>query len=130
MPIFKKGKRYEPLNYRPISLTSVTCKMLEKLVCRHIHAYLDEHSILSEHQFGFRAGRSTIDQLLLVYEEVSQSVDDGKLVDVILFDYSKAFDVVNHEILLTKLCHVGIDGHILAWISSFLSQRSMQVSVT
>ena len=67
------------------------------------------HSILSEHQFGFRSGRSTIGQLLLVYEEVSQLVDDGKLVNVILFDYSKAFDVINHEILLTKLCYVGID---------------------
>lgn len=129
VPIFKKGNRYEPLNYRPISLTSVPCKMMERLICMHIYDYLDEHSILSDHQFGFRSGRSTVDQLLLVYEEVHQSVDNGKSFDVILFDYSKAFDVVNHDILLTKLHLIGINGQILDWISSFLTGRSLQVSV-
>lgn len=129
VPIFKKGNRYVPLNYRPISLTSVPCKTMERLISKHIYTYLDDHSILSDHQFGFRSGRSTIDQLLLVYEDVSKYVDDGRSVDVVLFDYSKAFDVVNHEILLTKLHHVGINGQILAWISSFLSHRSMHVCV-
>ena len=129
VPIFKKGNRYVPLNYRPISLTPVSCKLMERLISRHIYEYLDEHSILSDHQFGFRSGRSTVDQLLLVYEEVSRLVDGGESVDVILFDYSKAFDVVNHEILLTKLKCVGIDGLILAWISSFLTNRSMNVCV-
>ena len=129
IPIFKKGNRYDPLNYRPISLTSVCCKTMERLVCRHITEFLEERHLLSDHQFGFRSGRSTVEQLLIVYEEVSESVDSGKLVDVVLFDYSKAFDVVRHEILLTKLYHIGIQGQVLEWVKSFLTNRVMQVSV-
>ena len=129
VPIFKKGNRYEPLNYRPVSLTSVVCKTMERLVTKHISDYLEEHSLLSDHQFGFRSGRSTTDQLLLVYERVSELVDNGEIVDVIYFDYSKVFDIVNHVILLTKLRGIGIDGKILAWISSFLTDRTLQVCV-
>ena len=129
IPIFKKGNRYDPLNYRPISLTSVCCKTMERLICRHITGFLEEHNILSDHQFGFRAGRSTVDQLLLVYEEVSRDVDSGRLVDVILFDYSKAFDVVRHQILLAKLHSIGVQGDILRWVQQFLTNRLMQVSV-
>ena len=129
VPIFKKGNRYNPLNYRPISLTSVCCKSMERLICRHITEFLEEHSLLSDHQFGFRSGRSTIDQLLLVYEEVSACVDNDQLVDVVFFDYSKAFDVVRHEILLSKLQCIGIQGGILRWVEQFLTNRWMQVSV-
>ena len=129
IPIFKKGSRYDPLNYRPISLTSVCCKTLERIISNHIREYLDTNSLLSEHQFGFRTGYSTSDQLLLVYEEVSACVDDGEVVDIVLCDYSKAFDVVCHSILLAKLSSIGIDGQILAWITSFLSDRSMEVLV-
>ena len=129
IPIFKKGTRYDPLNYRPISLTSVVCKTMERLITRHISDYLEEHALLTDHQFGFRSGRSTTDQLLIVYETVSGIVDNGGTVDVIYFDYSKAFDVVNHEILLTKLRSIGIKGEILAWISSFLTDRTLQVCV-
>ena len=129
IPLFKKGTRYDPLNYRPISLSSVVCKTMERLITRHISDYLEEHALLTDHQFGFRSGRLTVDQLLLVYETVSGLVDDGETVDVIYFDYSKAFDIVNHEILLTKLRCIGIDGDILAWISSFLTDRTLQVCV-
>ena len=69
-PIYKKGSRYDTLNYRPISLTSVPCKCLERIICQQLTAYLEDNSILTDHQFGFRAGRSTMDQLLLVYNDV------------------------------------------------------------
>ena len=128
IPIFKKGSRNDPLNYRPISLTSVCCKTMERLLTQHLTSFLEERSLLNANQFGFRAGRSTMDQLLLVYCEVSKCVDEGSVVDVILFDYSKAFDVVCHDILLAKLHCIGVQGRILQWISSFLSNRVMRVS--
>ena len=129
IPIFKKGHRYEPLNYRPVSLTPVCCKVLEHIIANHLRAYLDDNALLSHHQFGFRQGRSTMDQLLLVYDEIASSVDAGSTVDLILFDYSKAFDVVSHKVLISKLHLLGIDGQLLSWIESFLSDRKMQVSV-
>ena len=128
IPIFKKGSRNDPLNYRPVSLTSVSCKTMERLITQHLTGYLEDSALLDVNQFGFRAGRSTMDQLLLVYAEVSKFVDEGRTVDLILFDYSKAFDVVCHDILLAKLQHIGIQGAILDWISSFLSDRVMRVS--
>ena len=77
VPIHKKGSRCDALNYRPISLTSVTCKCLERLIARQLTDYLESNNILSDHQFGFRSGRSTMDQLLLVYEDVSSCLDSG-----------------------------------------------------
>ena len=129
IPIFKKGHRFEPLNYRPVSLTPVCCKVMEHIIADHLLSYLGDNSLLSDHQFGFRHGRSTMEQLLLVYDEISASVDSGSIVDLVLFDYSKAFDVVCHIVLLTKLQSIGINGQILSWISSFLTDRKMQVSV-
>ena len=129
IPIFKKGLRLDPLNYRPVCLTSVCCKRLERKLSDHIYNYLDSSSILSSHQFGFRPGHSTTEQLLLVYEYVSEMIDRGETVDVVLFDYSKAFDVVPHSILIDKLKNIGIDGEILSWISSFLMGRTMRVNV-
>ena len=128
-PIYKKGPRYNPLNYRPISLTSVCCKTMERIVCAHLRDYLESNSLLSENQFGFRTGRSTSDQLLLVYNSISRHVDSGGICDVILFDFSKAFDTVCHDILLAKLRAIGIDDNLLLWISSFLTNRKMKVSV-
>ena len=65
IPLFKKGSLYDLLNYRPVSLTSVCCKTLERIVAKHIHEYLESNAILSDHQFGFRPGRSVMEQLLL-----------------------------------------------------------------
>ena len=129
IPIFKKGHQIDLLNYRPVCLTSVVCKRLERKLSEHIYNYLQSSSLLSSHQFGFRPGYSTTEQLMLVYEEVSAGVDAGRTVDVVLFDYSKAFDVVPHAVLLKKLEHLGIEGDVLCWISSFLMGRTMRVSV-
>ena len=112
-----------------MSLTPVCCKVMEHIVADHLLSYLGDNSLLSDHQYGFRHGRSTMEQLLLVYADISASVDSGSIVDLVLFDYSKAFDVVCHKVLLTKLHSIGVDGQILSWISSFLTDRKMQVSV-
>ena len=114
-PIFKKGVRYDPLNYRPISINSACGKELERVICSHLRNYLESNSLLSERQFGFRTGRSTVDQLLLVYDEVSKMVDKGGAVDVILFDFSKAFDIVSHAIMLNKLNRLGVQDKLWQW---------------
>ena len=78
IPIFKKGERFDALNYRPISTTSVCSKTFERLLCEDLANYLQSNNILSPHQFGFRAHRSTMDQLLMVYDSVSKSMDRGR----------------------------------------------------
>ena len=90
---------------------------------------METNSILNDDQFGFRPGRSVEDQLLLTYNAVSKWMDTGNVVDIILFDFSKAFDTVNHQILFTKLNLLGINGIILSWIKTFLTNRSMEVAV-
>ena len=129
IPIHKKGSKYDPLNYRPLSMTSVPCKKLESLIVSELNAYLNQHSILTPHQFGFRAGHTTMDQLTIVYNEVTKHVDNGCIVDMVLFDFSKAFDVVSHDILLQKLSCLGISGRILQWLTDFLTGRTMCVEV-
>ena len=129
IPIHKGGSRYEPLNYRPVSLTSVPCKCMERILVMAISDYLEGNDILSRHQFGFRKGRSTEDQLLLTYAEVSSWMDAGYIVDVVLLDFSKAFDVVNHRILISKLREIGISEQVVVWVQSLIGGRSMRVAV-
>ena len=90
-PIFKKGSHSDPLNYRPISLTSVCSKSMERIIVSAIQDYLDHNDILSPAQFGFRSGRSVQDQLVLTYNTVSREYDIGNIVELILFDFRKAF---------------------------------------
>jgi len=128
-PIFKKGSHFDPLNYRPISLTPVLCKSMERLVARQLFGFLDGHFILDDSQYGFRPNRSVIDQLLLTYNYITDWYDKGMVVDLIFFDFKKAFDVVHHKTLLDKLVSIGIAGNLLAWIKSFLCGRLMKVCV-
>ena len=128
-PIFKSGSKFDPLNYRPVSITSAPCKVAERLIANHILDYLDQEDILCRRQFGFRKGRSTEDQLLLSYGKIAKDLDLGYKVDAIYLDFSKAFDVISHSILLEKLEAIGLPPLILGWIRSFLCGRSMHVSV-
>ena len=129
IPIFKKGSRCNPLNYRPISITSVCCKTMERIVTNRLVEYLETNGILATEQYGFRKGRSVEDQLLLAYNDVTEWVDQGFIVDIVHFDCSKAFDVVNHSILLTKLRCIGIEDFFLDWIYAFLTERIMYVVI-
>ena len=128
-PIFKKGPRLDPLNYRPVSITSVPCKTLEKVIASHMRTYLEENNLLSENQFGFRSKHSTTDQLLLCYNDITREVDQGKMTDMIFFDFSKAFDKVCHSILIGKLRDLGFSPQLTRWIQQFLTARRMQVRV-
>ena len=128
-PIYKgKGARSDPLNYRPISLTSIPCKTMERIIAAALTKYF-ETNIISPFQFGFRSGRSTTEQLLLTYDDISSWLDNKEVVELIMFDFSKAFDRVNHRLLLKKLKKLGVSGPLLDWIRDFLVGRKMAVSV-
>ena len=86
IPLYKKSFRYDPLNYRPVSLTSVSCKVLEKIVVRHLFDYLDENNLINKFQYGFRACHSTVDQLIATYNDVTLMLDNCKIVDLIFFE--------------------------------------------
>ena len=126
-PVFKKGVRTDPANYRPISLTSIPCKVLEHIIYSHVMSHLEHHNILTNIQFGFRQRRSADLQLLLTVHDLALGLNKGSQTDAILLDFSKAFDKVSHRLLLLKLQHHGIRGQLLNWITSFLQDRTQQV---
>ena len=128
-PIYKKGARNLPENYRPISLTSIACKLMEKLVRDRIICHLVENGLLSPKQFGFVSGRSTITQLLNYLDKCADVVAGGGIVDSIYFDFSKAFDTVPHKRLSVKMKAYGIEGKLLAWVEAFLTGREQMVRV-
>ena len=125
----KKGSRHLPENYRPISLTSILCKTMEKFIRDSVVDHLLENGLLSKKQFGFIRGRSTLTQLLFYLDECLKKTANGNVVDTIYLDFSKAFDTVPHRRLLGKLESYGIHGEILSWIKSFLQDRTQQVIV-
>lgn len=123
VPIFKSGDRSLPLNYRPISLTSTVCKLLEHVIHSQVINYLEEHNIIFKYQHGFRKGYSCETQLAGFIQDLHSSVDAGIQVDSIFLDFSKAFDRVPHNRLLTKLALLNIHPLVLAWVKHFLSSR-------
>ena len=128
-PIFKKGERTKPSNYRPVSLTSVSCKVLEHILHSNIMSHLDSFNILTDWQHGFRTKHSCNTQLIQTVHDFAQSLDLRKQTDVIIMDFSKAFDVVPHKRLLLKLKHFGIQNNTHRWITNFLTQRHQRVVV-
>jgi len=127
--IFKKGSRSDPGNYRPVSLTCITGKVLEAIVRDSIVDYFNQYGFYSECQHGFRNKRSCMSQLLQVMERLTLAFDESTPVDVVYLDFRKAFDTVPHERLVLKLEAYGITGRISGWVKSFLSDRSQRVRV-
>ena len=127
IPIFKKGEKYLASNYRPVSLTCICCKLLEHIVVSNILNHLDQHNILVDCQHGFRAKRSCETQLLSLNHELLNNLHSGTQTDLIILDFSKAFDKVPHRKLLRKLDNYGIRGNTWKWVSAFLSNRMQQV---
>ena len=127
VPIFKKGDRSLPANYRPVSLTSITCKVLEHVIHSSIMDHFDQHQILSDTQHGFRKRRSCETQLLVTIHDIASKLSRGKQIDAVLLDFSKAFDKVPHKRLLHKLHFYGVRNSTLGWIQAFLTHRSQQV---
>ena len=128
-PIFKHGGKADPGNYRPVSLTSVPCKVLERILRRKICAHLTDHNLINSRQHGFLPGRSCLSNLLGFLDEVADRLDRGESVEVIYMDFKKAFDSVNHRLLIAKLHAYGVAGNICRWIQEFLNARTFRVRV-
>ena len=128
-PMHKGGSPHSPSNYRPISLTCVLGKCLERLIKSAMQSHLASLDLLSPTQHGFQKGRSCITNLLLARETWAESLDSGLHLDVVFIDFSKAFDKVPHRRLLRKLNSYGISGKLLTWIADFLKDRQMLVKV-
>ena len=128
-PIYKKGTKSDPANYRPISLTCLCCKVLEHIVLSHMAKHLSQHRIILDSQHGFRERLSTVTQLITSVNDWSTTLEHRGQSDVILLDFSKAFDRVSHHHLSAKLNYYGIRGSTLSWINAFLSNRFQAVSV-
>jgi len=129
VPVFKKGDRHDPSNYRPISLTSICCKVMEHILCHSIMKHLEENQILSNFQYGFRPAHSCEAQLITLTEEIHHALDCRHQVDLIMLDFSKAFDTVPHSRLLRKLKHYGINGKLHDWLTTWLTKRTQQVVI-
>jgi len=131
VPIYKSGRKEEPLNYRPVSLTSVLCKICEKLIKKQWVEFLEKQEIIVDGQFGFRKGRSCVTNLLSFYSRAVEEVQerDG-WVDCVYLDLKKAFDKVPHTRLLWKLKYKGgLKGKTLRWMESYLRGREMRTVV-
>ena len=128
-PIFKKGCKADPANYRPVALTSVLCKVMERLLRIGMLNYLEHNGLLSQHQHGFTRKRSCLTNLLETFEAWTDALDTGYGVDVVYLDFRKAFDTVPIQRLLYKLRYYGIEGRLYNWIEDFLTARKTRVNV-
>ena len=129
IPIFKAGDSTSMDNYRPISLLSTFSKILEKLVAARLLSYLNQNSILSKWQFGFRSCHSTIHPMVHFLNEITDSLNKKKHSIAIFCDLKKAFDTCDHNILLLKLKRYGVTGTELQWFESYLTKRKQFVSI-
>jgi len=128
-PIFTKGSRNLAENYRPVSLTSVICKLFESIMRDTMVRHLEEKLLIGNSQHGFRKGRSCLSNLLSILDKVTGSVDSGNSIDVIFLDFAKAFDKVPHKRLTMKLESHGISGKVLQWASEWLRRRMKRVCI-
>ena len=129
IPIFKKGSHLKVSNYRPISLLSNLNKIFEKLIFDRVYGFLEKYECIYEHQYGFRKKHSTNHALISITEKIRNSLDKNLYAVGVFVDFQKAFDTVNHNILIEKLDHYGIRGCINQWFKSYLSDRKQYVSI-
>ena len=129
IPIFKNGARSEPKNYRPVTLTSHLIKIFERVLIKNLVKYLENNDLLNDGQHGFRKGRSCLSQLMDHYQSLLNIMETGEAADVIYLDFAKAFDKVDHGILIRKLTGLGVGGSVLCWIYAFLKGRLQTVKV-
>jgi len=129
-PIFKKGDKTLVKNYRPISLTSIVCKTLEKVVRQQLMQHMTENTLIAPEQHGFLEGRSCTTNLLSTMEKWTEALDQGQPMDAIYLDFAKAFDTVPHQRLSRKLLSYGVEGQALNWINNFLSDRWQTVNIS
>ena len=129
VPIFKAGDSSALTNYRPISVLTFFAKVFEKIVYNKLLNFISDNNILYDHQYGFRKGRSTQQAIITLVDKITKSQDIGDIVITLLIDLKKAFDTIDHRILLRKLYSYGIRGSMLKWMESYLTDRSQYVVI-
>ena len=127
VPVYKSNERNNISNYRPISILSYFSKFFEKVMYNRLYGFLAEFSIIAKSQFGFRKNHSTYMPLILLHSRIAEAMDQGKYIIGVFLDLAKAFDTVNHEILLRKLEHYGVRGVTLRWFKDYLNNRMQNV---
>ena len=129
IPLYKGNERDLVVNYRPLSLLMTISKVLEKLIYIHLYKYLEKNNILFDSQYGFRTKQSCEHAISELISKLLHSKEDGKKSSVLFLDLSKAFDTLNHSILLGKLDSYGIRGTQLNWFKSYLDRRKLSAKV-
>ena len=129
VPIYKKGPKGDPGNYRPVSLTSIPGKLMESIIKDELMGHLLENNLIKETQHGFFPGRSCTTNMLVFMNKVTEAVDCGDSVDIFYLDFSKAFDKVPHDKLILKLRAKGVAERVVEWIQNWLADRTQVVKV-
>jgi len=129
-PIFKKGKKEDPGNYRPVNLTSVPGKMMEQLILEVFIKQVEENKFIRSSQHGFTKGKSCLTNLIAFYYGVISWADEGRAVGVVYLDFSKAFDTVSHNVLLGRLRKCGLDEWSVRWTENWLNGRAQRVVIS
>ena len=128
-PIYKGGDRYEAKNYRPVALTSHIIKVFERIITSRLTSYLEREGLMNSEQHGFRRYRSCTSQLIQHHQDILDALGEGHSFDTVYLDFAKAFDKVDHGILLRKLHTLGVGGPVLRWVHNFLTNRECAVVV-
>ncbi len=129
VPLFKKGNKLDPTNYRPVSLTSIVCKIMERIIRDQMMVYLVENNLISKEQHGFVNNKSCITNLLETLDLITQAFGEDYSIDILFLDFAKAFDSVSHVKLLKKLFGLGFVSFMLNWCKAFLSNRVQRVVI-
>jgi hypothetical protein len=129
IPVYKKGDKTNPANYRPVALLSLLSKIMEGYVSFHLVRHLEKNQLLSDHQFGFRKGHSTLHPLLILHQLGADALDKLQELYVTALDIAGAFDTVWHKRLMLKCVAMGITGNLCRWLRDYLCNRGQKVTV-
>ncbi|CAM5104307.1 unnamed protein product [Natator depressus] len=129
-PIYKKGNKNNPGNYRPVSLTSVPRIIMEQIIRQSICKHLEDNKVISNSQHGVVKNKSRQTNLIAFSDRITSLVDSGEVVDMVYLDFSKTFDTVLHDLLINKLRKYNLDGATIRWVHNWLENRSLRVVIS